>query len=543
MRQTVVLAPAPKHPAGTVPAPESINPDQLIDVLILLRAASSAEERQRELDHLTSLPPHKRKFPDRAAFAERHGATLHDLAVLRSFTAESGLVTRHINRAARSVALSGTVRNFEAAFRVALMNVQGPSGAYRSHKHPIQVPSLLHGIVEAVIGLDNRLTPQTQSQAGAPGYSSITPSDLIAHYDFPQRCDGRGRRIGIIELGGGFHRSDMEQYFPAFGLATPKITTVPVIPEVHNNPSPRALLAAFASGVIAGKLPAVPAGERSRLTATLETTLDLQVAGSLANGAELLVYFAAQTNTGMFQALAAALDPAKPRPDVISLSWSGPESQYEPGTRIAIDSALEAAALCGITVCCSSGDSGDGVVAGAAPEVMYPAANPLALACGGTQLVLGNGGSEAVWNELEFGAGRSSGGGVSGLYPMPAWQQHAGVASKLPKSGRGVPDVAAKADVHHGFPICVGGVLGNFGGGTSAASPLWAALLARISEALDSPLGCIHPLLYQKPYQQAFRDIIIGNNGTFHSSPGWDPCTGWGSPIGDRLLDLLRAGH
>ena len=146
-----------------------------------------------------------------------------------------------------------------------------------------------------------------------------------------------------------------------------------------------------------------------------------------------------------------------------------------------------------------------------------------------------------MWNEKVFGERKSSGGGVSALYPMPAWQKASGIQSKLPNPGRGVPDVSAKADVQHGFPICMGGVEAYIGGGTSAASPLWAALAARLSEGLDHRLGSFVPLLYRPPFTSGFRDVVKGTNGTYRASPGWDPCTGWGSPIGTRLLTLLSA--
>jgi kumamolisin len=114
------------------------------------------------------------------------------------------------------------------------------------------------------------------------------------------------------------------------------------------------------------------------------------------------------------------------------------------------------------------------------------------------------------------------------------------VREKTGAEGRGVPDVAAKADVATGYGIVAGG-LDLAMGGTSAAAPLWAALVARLNEELGAPAGYLTPLLYQSRLRAGFRDITRGESGPrFQASRGWDPCTGWGSPKGTQLLEALR---
>jgi kumamolisin len=110
-----------------------------------------------------------------------------------------------------------------------------------------------------------------------------------------------------------------------------------------------------------------------------------------------------------------------------------------------------------------------------------------------------------------------------------------------------VPDVAGDADVETGYIVSVDGSEGS-SGGTSAVAPLWAALIALVNQGLSQPVGFINPVLYQPPANTSgFQDIQQGNNGAFASSkeysagPGWDACTGWGSPNGAELLKALSA--
>jgi kumamolisin len=155
----------------------------------------------------------------------------------------------------------------------------------------------------------------------------------------------------------------------------------------------------------------------------------------------------------------------------------------------------------------------------------------------------------------------ASGGGVSGLFPRPDWQRRAGVpdprglgspvwisrqvARPSRFRGRGVPDVAANADGHSGYRILVGGV-DTVGGGTSASTPLWAALVALLAEELRRPLGWLNPLAYRADLQPGFRDVTRGTNdvsprplGFFSAGPGWDAVSGLGSPDGEGLLRAL----
>ncbi len=272
-----------------------------------------------------------------------------------------------------------------------------------------------------------------------------------------------------------------------------------------------------------------------------EVTLDIEIAGALAPGATLAVYFAPNTDQGFIDAISTAIHDQQNHPAVISISWGGPESSWTQQSLETMDQVFQDAGALGITVCVASGDSGssDGVDDGQA-HVDFPAASPNVLACGGTHLESGNAAtiqSETVWNDGTQGG--ASGGGVSTIFPTPGYQ----TAVQLPASpnpgakvGRGVPDVAGDADPQTGYQILVGGRSVVFGG-TSAVAPLWAALIARLNQQRSAPVGFLNPLLYENP--AACRDITSGDNGAYRAGPGWDACTGLGSPNGPAILSAV----
>jgi kumamolisin len=173
------------------------------------------------------------------------------------------------------------------------------------------------------------------------------------------------------------------------------------------------------------------------------------------------------------------------------------------------------------------------------------------VACGGTRLE-GTGdviGSETVWND---GDGWATGGGVSDSFPLPAWQQNAAVPKSVNadgRVGRGLPDVSGNADSVTGYKIRLYG-RAYVVGGTSAVAPLWSGLTALLNQAAGKPLGLITPLLYANP--GVLRAVTSGTNAVpavggqvatpgYEAGPGWDACTGLGSPDGAALRQLFSA--
>jgi kumamolisin len=497
------------------------DPDARFAVSVLIRRRSGPELGAR-VTRLRDGDPSDAPMT-REAFADAFGADPADAAAVERFAGEFGLdvVSRDLPR--RTIRLSGTVAQFNAAFAVSLRRFDHPSGAYRGRVGSISLPDDLADVVEAVLGLDDRpqasphFRVRTPNPSGAPqtAPTSFTPREIAALYGFPAG-DGAGECIAIIELGGGYTPADLATYFAAMGISAPTVVAVSV-DEGANSPT----------GTANG-----PDGE---------VMLDIEVAGSVAPGARLAVYFAPNTDAGFIDAVTTAAHDTANRPSVISISWGGPESTWTAQARTAMDAAFQAAAAMGVTVTVASGDNGasDGV-AGGADHVDFPASSPHALACGGTSLRASGGviTSESVWND--GAGGGAGGGGISADFPRPAWQAGLSAVTMTghakPLTRRGVPDVSGDADPETGYQVRVDGADTVFGG-TSAVAPLWAGLIALINAQRGSPVGYLNPLLYAHP--QALNDITQGNNGGFDAAKGWDACTGLGSPKGAAIAAAL----
>jgi subtilase family serine protease len=233
----------------------------------------------------------------------------------------------------------------------------------------------------------------------------------------------------------------------------------------------------------------------------------------------------------------AAVHDAQRSPAVISISWGKSEDLWTAAARQAMDQAFQAAGLLGITVCCASGDNGSGDnIADGRAHADFPSSSPNALGCGGTSLN-SNGTAitaEVAWNN---GPGQISGGGISDVFAVPGYQNSANLppsANQGARPGRGVPDVAGHAASY--AILFFGRNISAYG--TSAVAPLWAGLTALLNQTLGTRAGFLQPVLYQNP--AALRDITSGNNTAYTARPGWDACTGLGSPNGTSLVAVME---
>jgi kumamolisin len=460
----------------------------------------------------------------------QHGADPADLDLVAGTLSRLGLEVTGQDAGGRRVVVTGTVSALAAVFGAELAQVTSPAlgdGGRATHRYRVgslQVPAELDGVVVAVLGLDNR--PQARyhyrrhHHQQAADTTSYTPPQVAGIYQFPANTDGTGQTIGIIELGGGFSESDLDTYFSSLGLPVPSVT---------------------AQGVDGASN--VPGQDPNGADGEVE--LDIEVAGSVAPGAAQVVYFAPNTDQGFIDAVTTAVH-ATPTPVAVSISWGQSEDSWTAMSRSSLDAAIQDGAALGVTVTVAAGDSGssDGV-AGNQPHVDFPASSPNALGCGGTTLQAdpdtGVISSETVWND---GSG-ATGGGVSDVFALPSWQASVGVPDNASgSSGRGVPDVAGNADPATGYQILVDGQQTVIGG-TSAVAPLWAALIARLAQATGTTFGLIQTQLYAGvaagQAAPGFQDITVGDNGAYSAGPGWDACTGLGSPDGTALLDQLSA--
>jgi kumamolisin len=479
------------------------------------------------------LPAH-RTYLTHAQLDSAHGADSGDITKIEAFARRSGLTVVEASTSRRSVILSGKVAAFSKAFQVVLDEWEHPAGRYRSRTGAVHIPSELDGIISGVFGLDNRPFAKPHFRrlklaGSSPQFNGFTAAQVAQFYNFPTGVDGTGQVIGIVELGGGYRSQDLTAYFKQIGLPAPRVTAVSV-DSGRNAPS-------------------------NVESADGEVMLDIEVAASIAPGAHIIVYFAAgSTDRDFLDAISQAGHDNVNNPSVISVSWGGPEASATEGFQSEFDQVLQSAAALGITVTVASGDSG---AADEGPNEWdhrthadFPASSPFALACGGTSIrVTGDQiDAETVWNQHaadtqddSFGA---SGGGISDFFPVPSYQS----SIKLPvdittgKAGRGVPDVSGNGDPASGYLVRVDGQELPIGG-TSAVAPVWAGLIALVNQKLDRRAGFINPLLYANP--AALRDVTVGDNmvGTpplgYSATPGWDACTGLGSPDGQKLLAVL----
>jgi kumamolisin len=486
-----------------------------IAVTLVLRRGTEPLPRSGAARSRSSRTP---RYLTRAEFAARHGARPADREAVRSFAAAAGLHVLEDRPECRTVRLAGRGGDVASAFGTRLFRYLYPGGSYRGREGPIRLPRSLDGIVVGVLGLDDRpqarphVRPRPPRAAAAPSYS---PPQVAAAYDFPSGTTGVGECIGFVELGGGYRADDLTTYFAGLGVPSPSVTAVGV-DGASNAPT------------------GVPSGPDG------EVELDLEVAGAISPGAALVAYFAPNTDAGFLDAVMSAVHDTAHGPSIVSISWGSPEETWTAQARAALESAFEDAASLGVTVLAAAGDQGatDGSAHGAL-EVDFPASAPGAVGCGGTTLTLSGVAiaSETVWNELARNEG-ATGGGVSELFALPSFQSAAGVpAAPNGFTGRGVPDVAGDADPATGYAVRIDGSATVLGG-TSAVAPLWAALLARLNQSLGRPVGDVLPALYSAP-AGTFRDITSGGNDGYNAGPGWDPCTGLGSPNGAALLRAL----
>jgi kumamolisin len=428
-----------------------------------------------------------------------------DVEAVRAAMARRGFDVLRTHAASGRVQVAGRLGDLAQLFGAHVQRVRDAGVEHRHREGSLTVPDELDGVVTAVLGLDNRPQARPNFRVAAKPSESFTPVQLGSTYNFPADTDGTGQTIAIIELGGGYQQDDLDTYFAGLGLATPAVTALGV----------------DGADYAPDNIPDGPDGE---------VALDIEVAGALAPAASIAVYFAPNTDQGFIDAVSDAVH-ADPTPTTMSISWGQSEDQWTQQARIALDNAIADGTTLGVTVCAAAGDrgSGDGATDGS-NHVDFPASSPHVLGCGGTSL---QGGTETVWNNGADGG--ATGGGISDVFAQPDWQ------SSIPATanGRGVPDVAADADPDTGYQVRVDGQ-DIVVGGTSAVAPLWAALIARFAQSLGQPLGLAQPALY--PLQAAFKDITTGNNGAFDAGPGWDACTGLGSPDGTALLQALAGG-
>ena len=531
-RKFSVISGSERQPVRDAQLIHNSHPDQTIEVSLRLR--SKSEAKQGELKSALQKPGFKHM--SRAEFENAHGADPADLKQIEKFAQEFGLKVHEdgTELARRTVKLSGTVSNLQHAFQVELKEYSHPKGNFRGRVGTISIPSEYAEIVRGVFGLDNRrqaeahcrrlLSPEGRRHKTDTSTGPHNANEVAQLYDYPTG-DGTGQCIGIIELGGGFQLDDLSTYFSSLNINQPQVISVSVDGGSNSPSTPD--------------------------SADGEVMLDIEVAGAIAPGAKIVVYFAPNTDQGFLDAITTAVHDSTNQPSAISISWGSAEANWTSQSLTNFDEAFQAAAAMGVTVCVASGDNGssDGVNDGR-NHVDFPASSSFALGCGGTTLQATNGEivSETVWNEQPSGG--ATGGGVSNVFPLPTWQDGLDVpAPSVQGGGRGVPDVSGDADPNTGYNILVDGESAVFGG-TSAVAPLWAGSgsanestdgeTGGVPESDDLRAGCRGLRLSRRHQRQQRRFQGRKRMGPMHGArqPRWSPAHGSAYGNGWRTGDF-----
>src|ERR1035437_4672969 len=485
--------------------------------------------------------PNFRKYLTPEEFTTRFGPTEQDYAAVKNFARTNGLVVTatHGNRLLLDVA--GPVTAVERAFHVTLRTYRHPT-ENRDFFAPDTEPTVDANLpIADVSGLDDFSRPHPKvhrsaaatilAKAGTPK-SGSSPSGTYIGPDFRNAyvpgttLDGTGQMVGLVQFD-GYYSNDITNYE----------NLLPGSPQV---PLQTVLLDGYDGTPTAN--------------GNIEVSLDIEMAISMAPGLSQIFVFEAGP-TGIPNDILNTMAASNMVKNLsCSWGWSG-------GPDATTETIFKQMAAQGQSFFNASGDS-DAFTAGQVDSSGFsgsPSSSPNITQVGGTTLTMNGTGasyaSETVWN---WGISRGSSydsvggsGGISSSYAIPGWQQ--GV-SMLANGGsttqRNIPDVALTAD--NVYVIYANGSSGNFGG-TSCAAPLWAGFMALVNQqaaAVGKPaVGFINPTIYEianeSIYNSAFHDTTNGNNTSsasptaFYAGPGYDLCTGIGTPNGTNLINAL----
>jgi kumamolisin len=436
------------------------------------------------------------------------------------------------------------------------------------------------------------------SAAAAPsgGYS---PNQVAEVYQFPAGTDGSGQTVAVIELGGGFSASDLDTYFGGLGIAVPSVTAQGVDGAANapgSDPTGADLEVNLDIDVIGAAAPGAKQVVYFGPNNGDQGFVDAISAAAEASPAPIAISISwgqsedswtAQGRSSMNAAMsdAAALgitvcaaagdngssDDATDGEPHCDFPASSPYALGCGGTKLEFSGGVITSEVVWNETAAGEGAGGGGVSDQfALPSWQAKAGVPAragGTTSGGDGTTSGGGGTSSGGGGGGGGGtgsgGTGSGGGKGEHHHHHRHGEHhdhghgededaaAGGGSGQPageaaaaSGGRGVPDVAGNADPVTGYSIYADGK-SQVVGGTSAVAPLWAALISRLAQATGTRFGLIQPALYAGVSAgvdaPGFRDITSGNNGAYSAGPGWDACTGLGSPDGTALVGRLKA--
>ena len=443
------------------------------------------------------------------------------------------VTAKHPNRLL--IEVQAPVATVEAALQTEIHQYQDKNGklAHAPTLEPV-VDAQLAAKIQGIVGLSSftsrhkhirHVKPQDTDPVG------FTPPGIRQAYGLTNMTQtGAGQTVALVEFD-GFLMSDITAFAAQYGLGTPNVQTV-LIDGFNGVPS---------TGSDSG---------------SDEVTLDIEMIMALAPQAKIVVYEASPTSSDADVLALLNKIATDNSASTISNSWGSPENQMVAATMQSENTIFMQFASQGQTSFVASGDDG-AYDDGKTLSVDDPGSQPYSVDVGGTTLTVNGDGSYK--SEIAWGSGSGpsaastsggSGGGISSVWQQPSFQNGLSTTTNMGSTSmRMVPDVALNADPNTGYECYFQGQLQDFGGGTSFASPLWAAFAALVNEQRSatgqSPLGYALPLIYQigqgSNYTTVFHDITGGTNLYYPATAGYDLATGWGSFSGADLFTAMTS--
>jgi len=509
---------------GRLPASQIMQ----LDIVLQLRDRAGLETFLKEISN--SKDASFRHFLTVPEFTARFGPSQADYDDVVRFVKAKGFTVVGGTRDGLDVQIRGPVSSVEAAFHVNMSTYRHPT-ENRIFYAPAREPTTdLPFALWHISGLDNfsiphpmyvrksdyarahgtdPAAPVPHATTGSGPSASFLGSDMRAAYYGGTTLTGAGQNLGLLEYY-GTDLADLTTYFKNVG----QTNNVPITLLSTDGTSTSCLY--------------------SQGCDDTEQTLDMTQAIGMAPGLSSLVMYIGSTDT----AIISAMTTHSPLPTTIGCSWG-----WTPADPSTLDPYFEKMAAQGQNFFAASGDDSTW----SSRNEAWPADDANVVSVGGTDLTTasaaGPWASETAWSD--------SGGGISpdGI-AIPSWQQLSGVINSSNKGSttlRNGPDVAANANFT--FYVCADQTTctANEYGGTSFATPMWAAYIALANEQLanngESTLGFINPTIYAQnvtsAYGTDFHDITSGTSGSYSAVVGYDLVTGWGSPNGTGLINAL----
>jgi kumamolisin len=568
-----------ESPKGEAVGP--IDPKAQFDVSVY---AKSLDPTGIKLDRrLARIAQGKADFVTDEEMAAKFGADPVSVQAIHQWAQSHGLEVRLTDGRTGRIVVRGTGEQMENALGTKLQQWQTPDGQiHRGRVGALQVDAAVAPHIDSILGADNRpqmrakhtgfvpFADETQTpaqsriirdgavgpdgseaaQPNALGPKPIMANDLARARGVPAEATGRGKVIGIGELGGDLDISDNAQFYTKRGLHQPEIVKKGVngyepTSDGPNGADGEVALDTIVAGLAAPEAKQVIAWGENSDAGFADTHNELAFP---TDGNSPHVRLSDSMRSDMLarrQGIAPeAAAHGTPAADVISWSWGQGEYGWTRQALRTWSMAAKRSAAKGITTFVASGDDGavDRNPSGKA-TVDYPSADPEVSGVGGTQVTLGPDGKiarEIAWNDGPNGG--QTGGGRSEKIARPEFQRGLNMPDNINGTnfdGRGVPDVAENASPRSGYIVRVDGHEGAIGG-TSGAAPQWAAYTADASQLVGRNFGNMNYFFYKNGNSGIFSDITQGNNNGYPSGPGWDANTGWGPPVFPKLVDALR---